>query len=89
MANITIVIPDDKVTAVVDAFCTQYNYKETITGIDGEPLPNPTTKAQFAKNVIRSFIKEVYISASVKPLEDTRKTTIETAKTEIENVTVD
>ena len=91
MANFTIVIPDDKVAAVVQAFATQYGYQENIDdpANPGTQIPNPINKAAFAKNIIRSFVREVYIGAQVKEIEATRQATIDTASADLDTVTVD
>ncbi len=86
--EITINIPDDKKDAVVDAFAIQYKYPKKTQDEDGNEIINPVSKGQFALNIINSFIKEVYVASKISPLEDQRKTIIETATTEIEGVTV-
>jgi len=90
MASFTITIPDGKVQAVIDAFAKQYNYQETIPDPNdpNKQIPNPVNKGQFAKNILLSFIKEVYIAAQVKDLEVTRQATIATAKANVDDVTV-
>ena len=86
MATFTINIPNDKITALLDAFAMQYNYQEQIETETGEMVPNPVSKAQFAKNIVTSFIKEVYIAGQVKSLEEQRIAAINTAKTDIATV---
>ena len=90
MASFTITVPDGKVQAVIDAFAKQYNYQETIPHPNdpNEQIPNPVSKGQFAKNILLSFVKEVYIVAQVKDLEATRQATITTAKAAVDDVTV-
>lgn len=61
MANISITIPDDKVSELLDAFATEYGYQDTIGG-----QPNPQTKAQFAKSKLIEFMKSVYKSSKIK-----------------------
>jgi hypothetical protein len=88
MADITITIPNDKLDIVVDAFADQYNYQETIGDEDGNQIPNPTSKNQFAKNIIKSFVKQVYVAKKVKELDATRQTTVDNAETDVSGVTV-
>jgi len=88
MANITITIPDAKLNAIVEAFATQYNYQDQITEDGMNYIPNPVSKAQFARNVINSFIKEVYVAAQVKELDATRVQTINTATAAVSDITV-
>ncbi len=86
--KISINIPDDKKVAVVNAFATQYKYQASTTDEEGVETQNPVSKGQFALNIIKTFIKEVYISSQVQPLQDQRKTLIEKAKTDIDGVEV-
>lgn len=91
--KITLTIPEDKKIAVIDAFALQYKYQDEVyqEGVDGEEgimIPNPVNKGQFAKNIIRTFIKEVYISAQVKPVQEQGKVIAEQANIDIDTVTV-
>lgn len=52
MAQISITIPDSVLNRVVDAICAQHDYQATING-----APNPETKSQFARRMIREFVK--------------------------------
>jgi len=57
MADITITIPDDHVTDVLDAFADQFNYE--VNKNEGE------SKAQFAKRMVINNMKKIvqnYIS---------------------------
>jgi hypothetical protein len=86
--DITITIPDDKVTAVVDAFATQYKYQEMIFDDQGVETPNPISKASFARGVIRQFIKDVYIAGVASDIDSTRVDALATAETDIDGVSV-
>lgn len=61
MANINILFPDAQAARVVDAFATAYNYPSTVPGATplDPPVPNPQSKAQFAKAKVIDFIKSV------------------------------
>lgn len=85
----TITIPDDKVSAVVNAFATQYRYQVNIDDGEGGTIPNPVSKAQFAKNIIRSFVREVYVGAQIKAIEATRLQIIEDANTATDGISVE
>jgi hypothetical protein len=50
MANISITIPDDQITRVVDAFCTLGNYDANQRGL---------TRNQFTKYMVIEYIKTV------------------------------
>jgi len=91
MASFTINIPDDKVAGLINAFAVQYKYQETIDNPEtpGETIDNPVGKPAFAKNIIKSFIKEVYIAAQTKAIDETRQTIITDAATAISDVDVE
>ena len=88
MANITINIPDDKINAVVDAFATQYKYSPKVEDDNNQMVDNPVSKAQFARNILKSFVKQVYIAAQVAEVEATKQAAIATATTEVDGVDV-
>lgn len=58
MAQIVINIPDTVVGRVLDAFAATYRYAATLP--DGSP--NPQTKAQFAKQRVLAYVKEVVVA---------------------------
>ena len=51
MATISINIPTDKTAEVIEALCYG-KYQDTITDAEGNSVPNPVTKAQFAKQQV-------------------------------------
>ena len=53
--SLTLTVPDAIKGDVINAFAYTYKYQDTIDG-----QPNPQTKAQFAKEIIKQFIREVY-----------------------------
>jgi hypothetical protein len=70
MATIIIDIPDEIATDVKQAICDRKGYQDEIEEIiDGEPtgnlIPNPQTKAQFAKAKAARWAKEEYIAWKV------------------------
>ena len=64
MAQLVIDVPDAVVTRVLAAFAKQYGYQEEIDdpANSGAKIPNPMTKAQFAKKVVTRFAKEVVMA---------------------------
>lgn len=56
--DITITIPDNMVTRVIDGVAGQNNYQETVQDDDGYEIPNPETKGQFVKRMVRQYLKE-------------------------------
>ncbi len=60
MASIRIRIPDAIIADVIDAFAALYNYRETITDPEtGEQIPNPLSKADFARRKVEDYVKEI------------------------------
>lgn len=60
MATIpSITIPDTQIQRVIDAFAAEFGYQSTITNADGTTSPNPVTKAQFAKQQLIAYIKQI------------------------------
>ena len=75
--DITISIPDDKISDVVNAFCVVYNY-------EGRTLPDET-KEQFTLRCIKQFVKEVYKSNKVnKAMEQTRQQAINNPENDLD-----
>ena len=61
MANITLNIPADKIQLIIDSFCNTQGYQEEIEGEGGEMIPNPETKAQFAKRMVIEYVKDTVL----------------------------
>ncbi len=61
MATISFTIPDAILPRVLDAMAYGRGYTDTITQVDDEgnvtTIPNPITKAQFAKNELKNWVK--------------------------------
>ena len=91
MATMTITIPNEYVTDVVDAFAVEYGYQDTVyTTVSGiqVPEPNPETKNAFAKRQIREHIKRVYVKQQVAAVEATIASTRNTAYATVSGVDV-
>lgn len=86
-ASFTLTVPNNVVGDVVQAFCTLYGYQETITD-EGVEIPNPESKANFAKRMIRTYVKEVYKAYKVQELEAQRQQIIRDAETAVGGVDV-
>ena len=57
MATITITIPNPVANRVIDSVCERYGYEDTIED-DGNRIPNPISKAQFAKQQLIAWVKD-------------------------------
>ena len=55
--TISLTVADSLATEAVNALCSRGGYQATITNADGTTSPNPVTKPQFAKSVIKDFIR--------------------------------
>jgi hypothetical protein len=58
MASFNFTVPDAAVPRVVEAFCVRFGYQET--SVDG--VPNPETRGDFTRRMIREFIKDTVVS---------------------------
>jgi len=56
MAVLDIVIPADIYQRVLDGFASDQGYKEFIEDSDGNPIPNPQTKADFLEATVQAYI---------------------------------
>lgn len=61
MASISFNLPDNKIDAIVDAFSTQEGYQAMIWENDVQ-IPNPETRLQFTKSVLRQMMKAAYVN---------------------------
>jgi hypothetical protein len=77
MANITITIPDASIGRIVDGFCLNFNYN--LSKLEGE------TKAQFAKRMLISILKNAVLNAEV---EAAKMAAIEAKKAEVDAITI-
>lgn len=66
MVNITITIPDELIDNLIEAFCYWYNYQEIIHDVDLGDIPNPETKAQFTKRMVKEYVRDIYRRAKLK-----------------------
>ncbi len=71
MSTITITIPDNITTRVLNGFAKRYNYSPTLEN----GSPNPETKAQFAKRKLIEYIKQAVREAEIQDAANTAATT--------------
>lgn len=62
MATISITISDAIATRVVNAVVYSTGYTDIVFNMDGISYPNPITKTQWAKNVLKQYIKGIVVS---------------------------
>lgn len=82
-AEIKITIPDHRLGDIQNTFASTYNYQTTING-----EPNPETKEEFMHRMIKVYIKNVYVSHHVTPIQATRQSLINTANSNFTGITV-
>lgn len=59
MASLTLTFPDAIAQRVLNSFCTIRGYSDTVPNPEdpgGPWIPNPETKAQFAKRQLKEFV---------------------------------
>ena len=61
MASITFSFPDEAVPLIAQAFCDSYGYRSTIPDPDspGKTIPNPQTPAEFTRQKVVDYVREV------------------------------
>lgn len=57
--RVTFTIPDDAWPGICDAFASEYQRPETVQQ-DGETVPNPETKEQFATRKVIEYVGEIW-----------------------------
>ena len=58
----------EKKTAMLDSFCEQYSYQEMVGDPEdeGETIPNPISKKDFANEKIEKFVVDTVNAARLK-----------------------
>lgn len=69
MAVISINIPDNQLSRVIDGICLGQGYQATING-----SPNPETKGQFAKRMLIEKMKQMVMQGEYRAVIDSIKT---------------
>ncbi len=86
MATLTITIPNAQLTRVANAVATQHGYQAEVPDPDnpGQTIPNPQTKADFAREVLMRFLREtVRAHEAAVAAESARQTAITKADSEV------
>lgn len=79
MASFTMDIPNDKVNDLLDAFAELYGYDDS----EGAPQEG-VTKADFAKDKIRDYLREVFTAYKAKQAaESARQAAIDAATVDV------
>jgi len=79
MVNVTFTIPDAQVNRYINAFAVMYNYQTEVPDGNGGMIPNPQTKAQFAKQCVVNYMKEIVKACEVQEAVETARTTAASA----------
>lgn len=62
MGQFAFQLPDNKETAIIDAWCAQEQYQALVEDIvNGGMIENPETKTQFAKRTVKQKMKDAYV----------------------------
>lgn len=84
MAQITITYNDTLQTRVIDAFSLGNGWTANVENPDGSTSPNPLTKAQWARNEIKRYIREHVIQYEAnRDAEAARTAAVATGNTDI------
>jgi hypothetical protein len=84
MAILSVTVPDAIAVRVLNAVAYYNGYTDMVWDMDGNQSPNPVTKAQFAKDVIKIFIKNVVVAyEAMKAAEDARQAATDAANSQI------
>lgn len=76
-------------TLIRDAVCDTYNYQPFLPDSSGVlTVPNPESKAQYAKSMINTYIKDIVKAYRVKEAEATRLAKISQAETETTGIVI-
>lgn len=85
MADFTVTVPTDMVDDLLNGFARRFNYEENIYNELGEQIPNPQTKAQFAKMQLFRWMRGIYIEEKEAATVVARAAVINTATTDFDN----
>ena len=66
MAQLSFMVPDALLARIVSGLCQRNGYQETITDGEGNPVPNPVTKGQFAKRIVADWLIEQTVVAETE-----------------------
>jgi len=69
--ELRIVIADNKAPRVLEAMCSHFGYQATING-----TPNPVTEAQFAREQVKAWIREIVRTHEERAAVDTARATV-------------
>lgn len=59
MAILKYFVENSELDTLAEAFALRYGYVDTIQDGNGQPIPNPATKMEFANKAIAAMIDEV------------------------------
>jgi hypothetical protein len=80
MAQVIVDVPDAVLPRVLDAFAATFGYQATLPS----GAPNPQTRAQFAKQRLAAYVKQVTVAyEATRDAEAARQTSTQTANTDI------
>lgn len=84
--DITITIPTDKKDRILDGLCYQNAYQDNIPDPEneGQTIPNPESKAVYAKRMVMQYIKNNVIAyEATRDIEVAKKAAIDKASADI------
>lgn len=89
--KVTFTIPDDAWPGICDAYASEYGRPETVQQ-DGEIIPNPETKEQFATRKVIEYVGEIWAAynrkASLRDAEQAVDAAIAARKGQVQAATI-
>jgi len=79
-ADMCVTVPSGVAQEVVDAFANVYHYQDQIDDGTGNMMPNPQSKAQFAKAKLVQFVKDVFVANRMASIETEKEQVLNDAK---------
>jgi hypothetical protein len=84
----TVDIPNDCLDDLIDGLCHDGGYQELVPDEEGGTMPNPVSKAAFAKEEHAKWLRLKFIAQRARTNDATRAAIVNTATTESEGFEV-
>lgn len=89
MASITITIPNPVLTRVIDGVALGHGWKPLVDDGNGNQIPNPETKTDYAKRIIKEYVKKSVIRHEAGLAEKAAKVAAEADEAALSGVVVE
>lgn len=89
MAAITITIPNPVLTRVIDGLALGHGWKPFIDDGNGNIIPNPESKTDYAKRIVKEYVKKSVIRYEAGLAEKAAKIAAEADEAALSGVVVE